>query len=425
MNIPAPFSQNQMRFFWNCFDHWFNVAEGGKRGGKNVLITMAYCTILEKHPSRIHLIAGVSTATARLNILDCDGFGLKNYFEGRCREGTYQNRDCLYIQTATGEKVVLVSGGGKAGDEKLIKGNTYGTAYITEANECSETFIKEVFDRTLSSPDRKVFHDLNPKAEGHWYYENILNLHEKKQNENPEYGFNYGHMTAAELAVIVPVLEAVLADSSFDIMGEVQPRVREAMGAKIDNAILFGGERPTEWTTDVLTLAAKNKVTGPIDYAKLLGKDGLFSKVEAGGFGVDAVVGDLTAKAELRGLVDTTGRPLFRSDMQGATTYALDGAPMYFPDNGGFDASKAQLIAGNFKKLVYSIRQDVTVKLLDQGVIQDPSTKEIVYNLAQQDMVALRVVMRMGWALPNPATRLNADRSKVPFAFLTAAAVAA
>ena len=48
MNIPAPFSQNQMRFFWNCFDHWFNVAEGGKRGGKNVLITMAYCTILEK-----------------------------------------------------------------------------------------------------------------------------------------------------------------------------------------------------------------------------------------------------------------------------------------------------------------------------------------------------------------------------------------
>ena len=233
------------------------------------------------------------------------------------------------------------------------------------------------------------------------------------------------YMTAAELAVIVPVPEAVLADSSFDIMGEVQPRVREAMGAKIDNAILFGGDRPTEWTTDVLTLAAKNKVTGPIDYTKLLGKDGLFSKVEAGGFGVDAVVGDLTAKAELRGLLDTNGRPLFRSDMQGATTYALDGAPMYFPENGGFDASKAQLIAGNFKKLVYSIRQDVIVKLLDQGVIQDPSTKEIVYNLAQQDMVALRVVMRMGWALPNPATRMNADRSKVPFAFLTAAAVAA
>ena len=214
MNIPAPFSENQMRFFWDCFDHWFNVAEGGKRG-KNVLITMAYCTILEKHPSRIHLIAGVSTATARLNILDCDGFGLKNYFEGRCREGVYQNRDCLYIQTATGEKVVLISGGGKAGDEKLIKGNTYGTAYITEANECSKIFIQEVFDRTLSSPDRKIFHDLNPKAEAHWYYQDVLNFHEEKLKANPKYGLNYGHFTIADnMSISDDQLRAVL--STYD-----------------------------------------------------------------------------------------------------------------------------------------------------------------------------------------------------------------
>ncbi len=227
-------------------------------------------------------------------------------------------------------------------------------------------------------------------------------------------------MTAAELAVIVPIPEAVLADSSFDIMGEVQPRVREAMAAKVDSAIIFGNDKPTEWTTDILTQAAANKVTGPIDYAKLLGDGGMFAKVEEGGFGVDAVVGALSTKAQLRGLLDNNGRPLFRSDMQGATNYALDGAPLYFPENGAFDASKALMIAGNFKKIVYSIRQDVTVKILDQGVIQDPSTKEIVYNLAQQDMIALRVVMRMGWALPNPSTRLNTDGSKVPFSYIVA-----
>lgn len=176
---------------------------------------MAYCTILEKHPSRIHLIAGVSTATARLNILDCDGFGLLNFFEGHCRTGQYQNRDCLYIDTPTGEKVVLISGGGKAGDEKLIKGNTYGTAYITEANECSEAFIQEVFDRTISSPDRKVFHDLNPKAEGHWYYKDILNFHEMRQRQNPDYGYNYGHFTIADnLSLSGDQLKAVL--STYD-----------------------------------------------------------------------------------------------------------------------------------------------------------------------------------------------------------------
>lgn len=197
MNLPAPFSENQNDFYWHCFDSWFNVAEGGKRGGKNVLITLAYCTILEKHPSKMHLVAGVSTSTARLNILDCDGYGMMNFFEGRCRLGQYQNRDCLYVNTPAGEKIVLVSGGGKDRDERLIKGNTYGTAYITEANECHPNFIQEVFDRTISSPDRKVFHDLNPKSPGHWYYD-ILRFHEEQQRIDPEYGYNYGHFTIAD-----------------------------------------------------------------------------------------------------------------------------------------------------------------------------------------------------------------------------------
>ena len=83
-----------------------------------------------------------------------------------------------------------------------------------------------------------------------------------------------------------------------------------------------------------------------------------------------------------------------------------------------FDSSISQLVVGDFSQAVYAIRQDITVKILDQGVIQDPISKEIVYNLAQQDMIALRVVFRMGWALPNPATRLNEDRTGCAFAYL-------
>lgn len=199
MNMPAPFSKRQEAYMYRCLDDsWFNVAEGGKRGGKNVLQTLIFCMLLETHKNHIHLIGGVSTATAKLNILDCDGYGLLNYFEGRCREGKYKGRECVYIQTKTGEKVVLVSGGGKDGDEKLIKGNTYGMAYITEANECHPKFLKEVFDRTLSSSDRKVFHDLNPKEEEHWYYEEILAFHERQQVLDAGYGYNYGHFTIVD-----------------------------------------------------------------------------------------------------------------------------------------------------------------------------------------------------------------------------------
>lgn len=258
MNYPAPFSENQSAFFWRCFDNWFNVAEGGKRGGKNVLITMAYCAILEKHPSKLHLVAGVSTTTARLNILDCDGYGVSNYFEGRCREGQYKNRDCLYVNTPTGEKIILVSGGGKDRDERLIKGNTYGTAYITEANECHPNFIKEVFDRTISSPDRKVFHDLNPKAPGHWYYEDVIGFHEQQQLADPDYGYNYGHfdisdnmsISDAQLRKILKTYDKNSVWYKRDILGQRCPADGLVYQYFADHTDEFLIDDPLEWCKD-------------------------------------------------------------------------------------------------------------------------------------------------------------------------------
>lgn len=229
------------------------------------------------------------------------------------------------------------------------------------------------------------------------------------------------YLTAEELAVIVPIPEAVVDDASFDIMGEVRPRVTEAIGIRVDQAAIFGVSRPASWRADIITSArqAGNNVAPGSDlYNALLGENGVISKVEQGGRMVNGAVAAMAMRGKLRGIKTTEGMPIFKSDMQGPTQYALDGAPMYFPMNGAFDTSVAQLIVGDWSQAVYSIRQDITVKILDQGVIQDPSTKEIVYNLAQQDMIALRVVFRMGWALPNPATRLDEDRLYVPFAYL-------
>lgn len=231
------------------------------------------------------------------------------------------------------------------------------------------------------------------------------------------------YLTAAELAVIVPIPEAVIDDASFDIMGEIQPRVTEAIGMCVDGATIFGVNRPAGWQNDIITLArqAGNNVApgSPPDYfTKLLGDAGVFSKVEATGRMVTGVISSMGMRSKLRGLKATDGTPIFMTSLQGNTQYALDGAPMYFPMNGSFDTSVAQLIAGDWSQAVYAIRQDITVKILDQGVIQDPTTKAIIYNLAQQDMIALRVVFRMGWALPNYATRMDADRTACPFAYL-------
>lgn len=230
-------------------------------------------------------------------------------------------------------------------------------------------------------------------------------------------------INAGELAVIVPISDAVLSDAEFDIFGEVTPRVMEAIGQKVDAAVIFGDNRPAEWGLDIISRArqAGNNVsptTGKDYYDLILGENGVFSKVEDDGYGVTGALAPMNFKSKLRGLRDKTGQPIFKSNMQDVARYSLDGAAITFPENGAFYANIAQLVVGDFSQAVYAIRQDITVKILDQGVIQDPDTKEIIYNLAQQDMTALRIVFRMGWALPNPATRLNEDRTGCAFAYL-------
>lgn len=224
---------------------------------------------------------------------------------------------------------------------------------------------------------------------------------------------------AEEIAVIVPIPEAALDDADYDIWGEVRPRLTEAFGKVIDAAILFGTNKPSTWRNGVVpsAIAAGNGVPMGTDvFSDIMGESGLISKVELDGFNPNGVMSAIQMRGKLRGLKDTTGQPIFKSDMQGATRYGLDGMDMYFPMNGAFDPNQAQMIVGDWSQLVYAIRQDMTFKIFTEGVIQDPSTKAITYNLMQNDMVALRAVMRLGWEIANPINAYNADITN-PFPF--------
>lgn len=230
-------------------------------------------------------------------------------------------------------------------------------------------------------------------------------------------------IVAEEIAVIVPIPEAVLDDSDYDIWGEVRPRIEEAFGKVIDSAVLFDVNKPDSWRSGLVSSAtsAGSVVTlGSTDdlYDKIMGEDGVIAKVEESGYFVTGHMADISMRSKLRGLKDTTGQPIFKSDMQSATSYVLDGSPMNFPNNGSFDKTKALMISGDFSQLVYSIRQDITFKLFTEGVVQN-TDGTIAYNLMQQDMVALRAVMRLGWEIPNPINSLKEDKAtRFPFAVL-------
>ena len=230
---------------------------------------------------------------------------------------------------------------------------------------------------------------------------------------------------AEELAVIIPIPEAVLDDSNYDIWGEVKPRIVEAMGRRIDDAVLFGNGAPSTWRDSIVDTAvnAGCSVTLGTDlFQDIMGENGLIAKAEESGYLPTGIMSAVTMRAKLRGLVDTNKQPIFMSNMQEGARYTLDGIPMDFPMNGSWDADRDLMIAGDFSQLVYSIRQDVTYKILTEATIVDPTSREVVYSLAQQDMVALRAVMRLGWEIPNPVSAFRANLTDYsPFAVLVPA----
>lgn len=204
MNEYSPLCRKQTQYIKRSLNSWLNVAEGGKRAGKNITNLISWATTLDIHPDKIHLAAGVSQSAAMMNIIDSDGYGLQHIFEGRCRMGQYNGRDALLLQTQTGEKAIVIAGGGDSRSASLIKGMSLGTAYITEANECHETFVEEVIDRTLASKKRQLFFDLNPKPPRHWFYTEILNYQDELREQGRNPGYNYGHFTIADNRSIPP-----------------------------------------------------------------------------------------------------------------------------------------------------------------------------------------------------------------------------
>lgn len=247
------------------------------------------------------------------------------------------------------------------------------------------------------------------------------------QKKTSKMAWDKKFIVAEEIAVIVPIPEAVLDDSEYDIWAEVKPRITEAFGKVIDGAILFDAEKPSTWRDGLVATATKAGTVVTLDmqddlFDKIMAEDGVIAKVEDCGYFVNGHMADISMRAKLRGLKDNNGQPLFKSDMQGSTSYALDGSPINFPNNGAFDKSKALMISGDFSQLVYSIRQDITFKLFTEGVVQN-TDGSIAYNLMQNDMVALRAVMRMGWEIPNPINALKTDKAKrCPFAIMKAGA---
>ena len=193
----SPFSEKHKNYIRHALDNSLCVAEGAIRSGKTIDHCIIAAMYLETCPDKIHLASGSSAPNAKLNIGECNGFGLEHLFRGRCRWGKFKGGEALFINTKTGEKVVLFAGGGKSDSYKKILGNSYGLWIATEINEhydsddSRESFIKVALGRQAAAQRPLVLWDLNPCAPQNPIYTNYID----KWIDNYPGGYLYEHFT--------------------------------------------------------------------------------------------------------------------------------------------------------------------------------------------------------------------------------------
>ena len=236
-------------------------------------------------------------------------------------------------------------------------------------------------------------------------------------------------LVAEEIAVIVPVSLNTLRDveNYVDIVPEITEQVVGAFQQVIDATIFFGVGSP--WTgfngivADATTAGATVSWNGTSGVSFYNAVNDAMEKVENSGYVPTAILGGPSLNSAFRKTITELG--VLAGD-QGE----IGALPRHIDLTGGFNQSSAFAIVGDFRYLVYSFREEMEMRLLEEATLTDPGTGNVLYNLAQQDMVAFRFTMRLGAAIPNPVNRVSgqlnsastnivASATAYPFAIIT------
>jgi HK97 family phage major capsid protein len=213
-------------------------------------------------------------------------------------------------------------------------------------------------------------------------------------------------LVAEEIAVIVPVHENVIDDATVDILEEITTLAGAAIGKKLDQAVFFGVDKPSSWTSDDLLSAAQGAsqtfevVDGAANVDDLWGAiNQAAAAVAQAGYNPSDFIASLGLRYNLANIRDGQGNPIFRND-------SFAGFETTFNRNGAWDASEALAFIVDDSRVRIGVRQDITVKFLDQATVGG-------INLAERDMVALRFKARYAYVLGNGVTSLGSGKTPV------------
>lgn len=217
-------------------------------------------------------------------------------------------------------------------------------------------------------------------------------------------------LVAEEIAVIIPVHENVLDDATIDILGQLARSGGQAIGKKLDQAVLLGLDKPASWISPALLPAAVaasqtvSTVDGNANTSDIPGAvNQVAEQVATAGWAPDTLVSSLALRYKVANLRDANGFPIFRDE-------SFAGFRTFFNRNGAWDPESVTALVVDSSRVRIGVRQDITVKLLTEATVNG-------INLAERDMVALRFKARYAYVLGTAATSYGTN--KVPVGAVT------
>lgn len=235
----------------------------------------------------------------------------------------------------------------------------------------------------------------------------------KKKSTQPKFGVVT--QTLKKLTAIVPMTEEILEDSAINLTQLVSELIGEAIAMEEDLAFFAGTGSP--WT-GILNNSDVNQVPqASIGGASGLTADDLLDMQDATPTGAQNGAKyylHRTVLSVIRKLKDDNGRYIYQ-EPAGNLPATIWNKPVEvsdaFPALADIEEGDAYVLYGNLKQgAVFGDKQQIRTKLLSEATITDTDDSTPI-NLAEQDMVALRFVERVGYVigLPKALTVLQAS----------------
>ena len=274
-------------------------------------------------------------------------------------------------------------------DTSFLKDNLVGTVPL----EISREIIKNVINQASilkvckiepMTSDKKTLPHLTDSGSAAW-------VKEGEQIETTIPTFDYPQLKACKLAVIVPVTNEKVNDSVVSVMEEVKQAIADAFATAIDKACIFGINSPFD--TNLIDAIGSNKIEGTNSLTDNISQ--AMGLVENNKYNCSNILMGVSQKIALRGITNS-------GSYKGYITLsnAFDTPIEYVRD---WDNTKALSIVGDFSKAVIGTRENIDYKVLDQATITTGTGEDAkTINLAQNDMIAIKATMRLGFVVVEP-----------------------